>query len=172
MSCDRSVDPFRLLGDSNSSQIRRCRCPSVRSLFRLAWVPAVGLGTAACLATTNDVRTLQGDIATLRAQAARADSMHRAQLQAVARQVGTVADSLHSLNAFLLRFANDVSRFQGDLTLEMHRFGQQLIAVQELGGQSQKRLQELRARTGRSRPRATVTSPNKTPTRRDRSSTT
>ena len=117
---------------------------AVRRSLGVAWVPAVTLAAGACFATRNDVRLLQGDVATLRAEAARADSMHRAQMQQVARQVGAVADSLHSANAFLLRFSTDVSRFQGDLTLALHSFGQQLIAVQELTGQSQKKLQDLR----------------------------
>ncbi len=42
------------------------------------------------------------------------------------------------MNAFL-------ARFQGDFTLTMHTFGQQLLTVQELTGQSQKKLQEMRA---------------------------
>ena len=114
-------------------------------VLRPAWVPVVALTAGACLATQNNVRELQADIATLRVQGLRADSMHRADIERVARQVGTVADSLHSVNAFLLRFSTDVSKFQGDLALTMRSFGQQLLAVQELTGQSQKKLQELRA---------------------------
>jgi tol-pal system protein YbgF len=117
----------------------------VRSSLRLAWVPAVALAAGACLATHNDVLTLQGDIAVLRAQAARADSAHRVQLQHAAQQVGAVGDSLRSLNAFLQRFSAEVSRFQGDVSLALHSFGQQLIAVQERTGQSQKTIQQLRA---------------------------
>jgi len=120
-----------------------------RRLPRWALAPAVALVAGACFATRNDVRLLQaqlqGDLARLRAEATRADSAHRAEMQRVARDVGTVADSLRGVNAFLVRFSTDVSRFQGDLTLTMHSFGQQLIAVQELAGQSQKKLQELRA---------------------------
>jgi tol-pal system protein YbgF len=111
----------------------------------LALVPAVVLAAGACFATRGDVRLLQADIAVARAEAARSDSLHRAQLLAVSRQVGVVSDSLRSTNAFLLRFAGDVSRFQGDLATSMHTFGQQLIALQEQTGQSQRRLQEVRA---------------------------
>ena len=103
------------------------------------------LAAGACFATRGDVRLLQADIAQARADAARADSLHRAQLLAVSRQVGVVADSLRSSNAFLARFAQDVSRFQADLATSMHTFGQQLIALQEQSGQSQRRLQEVRA---------------------------
>ena len=113
---------------------------------RIALVPAVVMAAGtACFATRNDVRTLQGDIAVLRAENARSDSVHRAQFAAAAVQVGAVSDSLRSLNAFLARFASDVSRFQGDLSIEMHTFGQQMIALQELTGQNQKKLQDVKA---------------------------
>lgn len=117
----------------------------VRRLRRLTWVPVVALAAGACLATQNNVREIQADIATLRVAAQRADSVHRAEIERVARQVGAVADSLRGVNAFLLRFSTEVSRFQGDLSLTLRSFGQQLLAVQELTGQSQKKLQELRA---------------------------
>ena len=114
--------------------------------FRVfATAPALVLAAGGCFATRGDVRTLQGDLATVRADAARADSMHRGQLQAVARQVGVIADSVRSTHTLLARFAADVSRFQGDLATTLHTFGQQLIAVQEQTGQSQRRLQEFRA---------------------------
>ena len=110
----------------------------------LTLVPAVAIVAGACFATRGDVRLLQADIAQARAEAARSDSLHRAQLVSLSRQLGVVADSLRSTNAFLARFAADVSRFQGDLATTMHTFGQQLIAVQEQTGQSQRRLQEFR----------------------------
>ena len=71
--------------------------------------------------------------------------MHRAQFQAAAAQVGAVSDSLRAVNAFLARFATDVSRFQGDLSINMHTFGQQLLTIQELVGQTQKRQQDMKA---------------------------
>ena len=110
----------------------------MRRAFRLVFVPAVVLTAGACFATRNDVRTLQGDIAVLRAEAARADSVHRELLRQQARRINSVADSLQTLNVFL-------SRWSGDITLSLHNIGQQLITVQELTGQSQRRLQEMRA---------------------------
>ena len=110
----------------------------MRRAFRLVLVPAVMLTAGACFATRNDVRTLQGDIAVLRAEAARADSVHRDLLRQQARRMNSVADSLQSLNAFL-------ARWSGDITLSLHNVGQQLITIQELTGQSQRRLQEMRA---------------------------
>ena len=113
--------------------------------MRLVLVPAVVMAAGACFATRNDVRTLQGDIAVLRAENLRADSVHRTQYQQAAVQVGAVSDSLRSLNAFLARFVSDVSRFQGDLSVTLHQFGQQLLTVQELAGQTQKRIQDVKA---------------------------
>ena len=139
----------------------------VRRLLRLAWVPAVALTAGACLATQGNVRALQAKIDTLHVEAARADSLHRAQLQQVAqqvaREVGGVADSLRSLNAFLQRFSSDVSRFQGDVTLSMHSFGQQLIALEERAGLSQKRLQDLAADLENSRSTAATGPPASQP---------
>ena len=110
----------------------------MRRAFRLALVPAVVLTAGACFATRNDVRTLQGDIAVLRAEAARADSVHRELLRQQARRINAVADSLQTLNVFL-------ARWSGDIGLSLHNVGQQLITIQELTGQSQRRLQEMRA---------------------------
>ncbi len=110
----------------------------MRRAFRLVLVPAVVLTAGACFATRNDVRTLQGDIAVLRAEAARADSVHRELLRQQARRINAVADSLQTLNVFL-------ARWSGDIGLSLHNVGQQLITIQELTGQSQRRLQEMRA---------------------------
>jgi tol-pal system protein YbgF len=121
----------------------------IRRSIRLVLIPAVVMTAGACFATRNDVRTLQGDIAILRAENLRADSVHRAQFQQAAIQVGAVSDSLRSLNAFLARFVSDVSRFQGDLSVTLHQFGQQLLTVQELAGQTQKRIQDFKAQMER-----------------------
>lgn len=108
-------------------------------------VAATALIASACFATRNDVRTLQGDLAVLRAENARADSIHRAEFQKAAASVAAVADSVRAVNAFVARFSTDVSRFQGDLSVTMHTFGQQLLTIQELLGQTQKRMQDVRA---------------------------
>jgi tol-pal system protein YbgF len=118
---------------------------SIRLARVAVFVPAVVIAAGACFATRNDVRTLQGDIAVLRAENARSDSVHRAQAQAAAAQAAAISDSLRAVTAFLVRFSTDVSRFQGDLSINMHTFGQQLLTVQELVGQSQKRIQDMRA---------------------------
>lgn len=110
----------------------------MRRARRLAMLPLVAFAAGGCFATRSDVRVLQGDIAVLRAEAARADSTHREQMRQLSRQVVSVGDTLRTANAFL-------ARFQGDVSLQMHSFGQQLITIQELLGQSAKKMQDLRA---------------------------
>ncbi|MEO6447441.1 MAG: tetratricopeptide repeat protein [Gemmatimonadaceae bacterium] len=105
----------------------------LRSLAPLA----LGL-TGACFATRNDMRVLQGDILNFRTETARADSARARQIASVAASLGTVADSV--------RVTSDrLTRFQGDTRGELRAIQQQLLQVQELTGQSQRRLQEMRA---------------------------
>lgn len=110
----------------------------IRGVLRNLFAPAVVLAAGACFATRSDVRVLQGDIAVLRAEAVRADSAHREQLRQLSRQVGVLADTLRGVDAIL-------GRIHADFSTSLHAIGQQLITVQELTGQSQKRLQEMRA---------------------------
>lgn len=117
----------------------------IRRTVRALVLSAAAVAASACFATRNDVRTLQGDLAVLRAENARADSVHRAEFQKATVAVAAVADSVRAVNAFLARFSTDVSRFQGDLSITMHTFGQQLLTIQELLGQTQKRMQDVRA---------------------------
>ncbi len=107
----------------------------MRALRRLA--PVVFLATGACLATQTDVRQLQANLIALRQENARSDSLTEARLRELVSAMGTVNDTLSQLAAHLVRFTGDV---RGDL----YQMGQQLLAVQELTGQSQRRLQELR----------------------------
>jgi tol-pal system protein YbgF len=100
--------------------------------------PVVILAAGACFATREDVRLLQTQLQAYQTQTAQADSQRRAQLEAVIEQLGLVTDSLGDLGARL-------TKFQGDIEGSVYSMGQQLIQIQELTGQSQRRLQELRA---------------------------
>lgn len=94
--------------------------------------------TGACFATRSDMRVLQGDILNFRTEALRADSARARQVAAVSATLGTLTDSMRVLSERL-------TRFQGDTRGEMRAIQQQLLQIQELTGQSQRRLQELRA---------------------------
>ena len=98
----------------------------------------VATALAGCLATQNDVRVLQGDVAVVRAEAARTDSVRAAQVSAVLATLKSASDSMRALSARM-------ARWQGDSRDAFRLMQQQLIQVQELTGQSQRRLQELRA---------------------------
>lgn len=114
-----------------------------------ALAPLALVATAGCFATRNDVRILQGDILNFRTEAARADSARARQVATVVAALGVLADST--------RAASDrLARFQGDSRGDMRAIQQQLLQIQELTGQSQRRLQELRAEMEARPPQAVV----------------
>lgn len=121
-----------------------------RPRFSRLFPAGVLLATGACFATRQDVQVLQQDINTVRAESQRADSLRRTQLDRVLTTVRAVSDSLSQVSVRLVRF-------QGDVLGRMQGVDEQLLTIQELTGQSQRRLQELRAdleRRGGSTPAA------------------
>jgi tol-pal system protein YbgF len=108
-------------------------------VIRLQHLALLLLGTMpACMATKTDVRLLQDEMRAIRAQSAQSGESARAQTDSVLRLVTRANDSLRALAARSSRFQSDVN----SRLLDMER---QIIVVQELTGQSQRRLQELRA---------------------------
>jgi tol-pal system protein YbgF len=101
-------------------------------------LPLVMLATGACFATREDVQALHADVQTLRADNARSDSARRAALDRVVTSLNVVRDSLGLLST-------RVVKMQGDVRGDLYNVGQQLVQIQELTGQSQQRVQELRA---------------------------
>lgn len=105
-------------------------------------VPVAVLATGACFATTNDMRVLQGDLQLIRAEMAAGDSATRAALDAaivrVAILLTEVSDTVKATNATTMRL-------RGDVREDLQNIRQQLIAIQELTGQSQSRIERLRA---------------------------
>jgi tol-pal system protein YbgF len=91
-----------------------------------------------CFATQADIRVLQGDLSLIRNEQASADSARKAQIDIVLRNLRAVNDSMAALT-------NRMTAFRTDLTGSMSSVEQQLIAIQELTGQSQRKLQEVRA---------------------------
>jgi len=123
--------------------------------MRVRATAGIALGalvSSACFATRNDVRVLQQDILNTRTEAARADSARARQVDAVARLLGVLGDSVRSLHA-------SVNRVQGDLRGEFRQVNQQLLQIQELTGQSQRNLQNLRAEMEQRNQQAPVTPP-------------
>ncbi|MDH3497750.1 MAG: tetratricopeptide repeat protein, partial [Gemmatimonadota bacterium] len=93
-------------------------------------------------ALKGDVRRLERQLAAFEAEAARADSARAVELAQVMRLVGAVRDSVsvHERSLSLLR---------GDLRTDLTEIQRQLVQIQELTGQSQQRLSEMRAQLDR-----------------------
>ena len=88
-------------------------------------LPVVVLGTTTgCLATRNDLRVLQGDIATLRTELSRGDTEQR---DALARVTALVAVANDSLARISVRTVGT----QGDVRGEMRAVRDQLQQLQQ-----------------------------------------
>jgi len=101
-------------------------------------LPATLVVVGGCFASRQDVQTLQSDLLTMHTEQARADSARKVQLVQVSTSLGFLSDSVRALSGRLVKWQGDV---RGDIvTVE-----QELLQIQELTGQSQRRLQEIRA---------------------------
>ena len=113
----------------------RSRAGVLATLFAPALVAGAGLG---CV-SKGDVQMVQGEVALLRADVARRDSARAAQLNEVIQLQRLVMDSLTATR-------QSVAQIRGDLSTDLYNIQQQLVQLQELTGQSQQRLTELRTR--------------------------
>lgn len=100
------------------------------------WLVAGALVAGAC-ASPSDVRRVETQIALHRAESARADSARAVALTELIRAQRTIMDSLASTR-------KSVGQLRGDLANDLYGIQQQLVQLQELTGQSQRRLSELR----------------------------
>ena len=97
-------------------------------------LPALAGGCA----LRSDVTKLGLQLEAQQGQAVRADSARAANLAAVARLVQSLIDSLAVQQSL-------IGRVRADLRLELLNVQQQMVQIQELTGQSQQRLTEMRA---------------------------
>jgi tol-pal system protein YbgF len=118
----------------------------LRRLARAA-APALFLLTGACFATRTDVRVLQGDLNNVRAEMARNDAARAAQLTQLIATLEVLNDSLRAAS-------NRIARFQGDTKQELFAVRQDLVTIQSLTGQTQDRLQRIRAEIEQARAEA------------------
>lgn len=91
-----------------------------------------------CLASKSDFQSLQTDVRVMRVEQAQSDSMNRMLIDRVSQQLRTVSDSLVLL-------ADRVGRIRTDNQAALAGMQQQLLQIQELTGQSEQRLAEVRA---------------------------
>lgn len=125
--------------------------------------PVTLVVTGACFATQSDVRVLQTDVQNLRAERSRQDSVMQHRFQELMASLQTTNDSVRSLS-------NRVTRLQGDVRGDLFQMNQQLLQIQELSGQSQRRLQELRSSLEARQQEAAPVTPPVTPSSTPRDS--
>ncbi|HET6837266.1 MAG TPA: tetratricopeptide repeat protein [Gemmatimonadales bacterium] len=102
-----------------------------------AWIGAgLTVGLAGCV-SKGDLQRVQDDIALFKAETARRDSARAAQLTELIRVQQRIMDSLTTSR-------RAVGQLRGDLASDLYNIQQQLVQLQELTGQSQQRLSELR----------------------------
>lgn len=104
---------------------------------RLAFVSTLGL--AAGCALKGDVRKVELQVEALRAEQARSGSEATARIDTIRALLAAVQQALTQQQAYLVQM-------RGDARTDMLAVQQQLVQVQELTGQSQQRLSELRTR--------------------------
>ena len=102
----------------------------------LAATLVVASGLPGCV-SKSDVQLVQGEVALLRAETMRRDSTRAAQLGEVLQIQRQIMDSLTASR-------QAVGQLKGDISSDLYNIQQQLVQLQELTGQSQQRLSELR----------------------------
>jgi tol-pal system protein YbgF len=105
----------------------------------LAPALVAGAGLGGCGASKTDVQLVQGEVVLLKAEMARRDSARAAQLDQIIQVQRQIMDSLNATR-------RSVAQVRGDLSTDLYNIQQQLVQLQELTGQSQQRLTELRTR--------------------------
>jgi tol-pal system protein YbgF len=103
-----------------------------------ALAPVMALIVSGCLASKQDVALLQSELQSMRASTAYGDSARRIQIDQVLQQVMRSNDSVRAVSSRL-------AKLQADVANDHYEMGRQILQIQELSGQSQRRLQELRA---------------------------
>ena len=116
---------------------------------RAVLAPAAALLLSGCLASKGDIRLLQDDLTSMRAQQAqqsqaqeqarvRDDSLTRVRLDSAIAGLAVLHDSIRVLSA---RFAD----YQASASQALYQVGQQLITLQNRAGISQRQIQDLAA---------------------------
>ena len=107
--------------------------------------PVVVLSTGACFATRNDLRIVHGDLQAMRAERIVADSAVQQMFAQVSLDLARVSASIQTLADSTQVHGANLYRLRNDVREDLQAIRQQLIMIQELTGQSQRRIQELRA---------------------------
>src|SRR5213592_1621556 len=125
--------PGRKTGATSSSPSAVATISAVRSTLLLT------LGLVAGCALKGDVRKVELQVQALQADLARSDAARAAERDTILAAVRLLQQALATQQAYLVQM-------RGDMRTELLAVQQQLVSVQELTGQSQQRLTELRSR--------------------------
>jgi TolA-binding protein len=120
------------VGTEPARRVQGDQAGAVRSVAVLA----VSLLTTGC-ALRSDVVRLETQLIEARRAQARSDSLQTANLAAIARGLQSLYDTLAAQSA-------ELTGLRGEMRGELYNVQQQLVAIQELTGQSQQRLSDLR----------------------------
>ncbi len=100
---------------------------------------ALAAASTGCFASKTDFLKLQDELAVTRASDLALDSAQREQLASVARSLRTLTDSLSALN-------RKVTTMRSTSETELAAIRQDISQLQDLSGQSEQRLRDMRAR--------------------------
>jgi tol-pal system protein YbgF len=106
---------------------------------RALFVCAVTLTGAGCFATKSDFEKLQSDVITARVSANLSDSIQRAQLVDMSRTVRALNDSISALS-------KRMSAMRTSSESDLNAIKEDISQLQDVSGQSEQRLREMRAR--------------------------
>lgn len=99
---------------------------------------ALALTTAGCFASKSDFERLQQDVGIVRSSSASADSAQRIQMIELRRSIRALDDSMSALN---IKLSTMTTASEGQL----NEIKQDVAQLQDLSGQSEQRLRDMRA---------------------------
>lgn len=114
-------------------------------MTRLFGIAVCVVALSGC-ALKGDVRRVEEQVQALRVEAARTDSVQAALLDQQAMLLGQIIAFQQRFLDSLIILQRRLLSFRGDVRSDMTEVQRQLVQLQELSGQSQQRLSELKAR--------------------------
>ncbi|MEO5902633.1 MAG: tol-pal system protein YbgF [Gemmatimonadaceae bacterium] len=104
---------------------------------RAVLILIISFMVAGCFATTSQLQNLRDDVYQQRAEADANDSIRAVQLVEILTTLRTVTDSVSG-------FSTRLNRMRAESQADIRELKQQVTAIQQVTGQSQERLQQLR----------------------------
>src|SRR5437667_3528021 len=119
--------------------VTNSKSSAAATIFAVRSATVLALGLAAGCALKGDVRKVELQVQALQTDLAKSDAARAAARDTILAAVRLLQQALATQQAYLVQM-------RGDLRTELLSVQQQLVSVQELTGQSQQRLTELRSR--------------------------